>query len=88
MVDESAGTTRDPIDSQFRRGTDEFLLIDTAGIRRKSKVSQKIETFSIVSALRAIERSDVVLLVVDGTQEITTQTARIAGYVCDRKKQL
>ncbi len=86
VVDESAGTTRDPIDSQFRRGTDEFLLIDTAGIRRKSKVSQKIETFSIVSALRAIERSDVVLLVVDGTQEITTQTARIAGYVCDRKK--
>ena len=86
LVDESAGTTRDPIDSPFRHNAHEFVLVDTAGIRRKSKVSQKIETFSIVSALRAIERSDVVLLVIDGTLEISTQTARIAGYICDRKK--
>ena len=86
LVDKSAGTTRDPIDSEFRYNAHEFVLIDTAGIRRKSKVGEKIETFSIVSALKAIERSDVVLLIIDGTLEITTQTARIAGYICDRKK--
>ncbi len=86
IVDEKAGTTRDPVDSQFRHNDQDILLIDTAGIRRKTKVSQKIETFSIVSSLRSIERSDVVLLVIDGTQSITTQAAKIAGYICDRKR--
>ena len=86
VVDEKAGTTRDPVDSQYRYKGQEIVLIDTAGIRRKTKVSQKIETFSIVSALRAIERSDVVLLVIDGTQSVTTQAAKIAGYICDRKR--
>ncbi len=86
VVDEAAGTTRDPVDNQFIYKNQNFLLIDTAGIRRKGKVNQKIETYSIVSALRSIERSDVVLLVIEGTAPVTTQTARIAGYICDRNK--
>lgn len=86
VVDEIAGTTRDAVDSQFTHAGQDYLLIDTAGIRRKTKVSQKIEKFSIVSSLKSIERSDVVLLVIDATQSITTQTAKIAGYICDRKK--
>lgn len=88
VVHESAGTTRDPVDSEFLYNDQEFVLIDTAGIRRKSKVSQKIENYSIVSSLRSIERSDVVLLVIDGTKGVTTQVAKIAGYVCDRRKSL
>ena len=88
LVDAVAGTTRDPVDSQFTHAGCDYLLIDTAGIRRKTKVSQKIEKYSIVSSLRAIENSNVVLLVIDGTQNITTQTAKIAGYVCDRRKAL
>ncbi|MBF0279094.1 MAG: ribosome biogenesis GTPase Der [SAR324 cluster bacterium] len=86
VVDETAGTTRDSVDSLFTYKGQNFSLIDTAGIRRKTKVSQKIETFSIVSSLRSIERSDVVLLVIDGTQSITTQAAKIAGYISDRKR--
>lgn len=88
VVHETAGTTRDPVDSHFEYEGKNYLLIDTAGIRKKSKVSQKIETYSIVSSLRSIERADVVLLVVDGTKSVTTQVAKIAGYIGDRKKSL
>lgn len=88
LVDSTAGTTRDPVDSPFTHEGEDYLFIDTAGIRRKTKVSQKIEKYSIVSSLRAIENSHVVLLIIDGSQSITTQTAKIAGYISDRKKSV
>ena len=88
IVDPVSGTTRDPVDSLCVYQGQEILLVDTAGIRRRGKVSQKIETFSIVSALRSIERSDVALLIIDAEEGITEQVLKIAGYVNERRKSL
>ena len=88
IVDPVSGTTRDPVDSLCVYQGKEILLVDTAGIRRRGKVSQKIETFSIVSALRSIERSDVALLIIDAEEGITEQVLKIAGYVNERRKSL
>lgn len=88
IVHDQAGTTRDPVDNICRYNNQDFLLIDTAGIRKKGKVSQNIEKYSIVSALRSIERADVVLLVIDAVEEVTDQVMKIAGYACDRKKAI
>jgi len=88
VVDVVAGTTRDPIDSSFVYKDQKFLLIDTAGIKRKGKVKQKIETFSIVSALRSISRADVVILVVDVIDGVTEQVKKVASYACDRNKAI
>jgi GTP-binding protein len=88
VVNSQAGTTRDPVDSLCRHEGREYLLVDTAGIRRKGRVTQKIETYSIVSALKTMERSDVVLLVIDATEGVTEQVLRIGGYALDRKKAI
>ena len=88
IVDAVSGTTRDPVDSLCVHKGQDVILVDTAGIRRRGKVSQKIETFSIVSALRSIERSDVALLIIDAEEGITEQVLKIAGYVNDRRKSL
>ena len=88
IVDPVSGTTRDPVDSLCVYQGHEILLVDTAGIRRRGKVSQKIETFSIVSALRSIERSDVALLIIDAVEGISEQVLKIAGYVNERRKSL
>jgi len=88
IVDPMAGTTRDPVDSLCRYHDQEFLIIDTAGIRRKAKVRQKIETFSIVSALKSIERAEVVLLVIDAEEGVTEQVLRIAGYAYERNRAI
>ena len=88
IVDPISGTTRDSVDSLCVYQGQGILLVDTAGIRRRGKVSQKIETFSIVSALRSIERSDVALLVIDAEEGITEQVLKIAGYVNERRKSL
>jgi GTP-binding protein len=88
VVDSQAGTTRDPVDSLCRHEGKEYLLVDTAGIRRKGRVTQKIETYSIVSALKTMERSDVVLLIIDATEGVTEQVLRIGGYALDRKKAI
>ena len=88
IVDSVAGTTRDSVDSICRYHGQDFVLVDTAGIRRKAKVSQKLETYSIVSALKAIERSEVVLLVVDALEGVTEQVMRVAGYANDRQRAL
>ncbi|MEC9011221.1 MAG: ribosome biogenesis GTPase Der [SAR324 cluster bacterium] len=88
IVDSVAGTTRDPVDSHCSYEGREYLLVDTAGIRRRGKVSQKIETFSIVSALKSIERADVTLLIIDAEEGITEQVMKIAGYANERKKSL
>ncbi len=79
IVSDIAGTTRDSIDTPFVRGDDRFLLIDTAGIRRKSKVIDDIERYSVIRALSAIERSDVCFVMIDATEGVTEQDKRIAG---------
>ncbi|TNF63819.1 MAG: ribosome biogenesis GTPase Der [Burkholderiales bacterium] len=77
------GTTRDAISVPFERGGQKYELIDTAGIRRKGKVFEAIEKFSVVKTLQAIERAHVVLLLLDATQGVTDQDAHIAGYILE-----
>ena len=77
------GTTRDAISVPFERNGQKFELIDTAGLRRKGKVFEAIEKFSVVKTLQAIESSNVVLLLLDATQGITDQDAHIAGYILE-----
>ena len=84
VVSDVAGTTRDSIDSVFERDGQQYLLIDTAGIRRKGKVSMRLEKFSIIKALRSLERCHVALIVIDAEQGISDQDARVAGYAQDR----
>jgi GTP-binding protein len=84
LVSERPGTTRDAIDSVFRVDGKSYLLIDTAGIRRKGKVTERIEKFSIIKALRSLNRCDVALIVVDAAEGITDQDISIAGYAFDR----
>ncbi len=84
VVSDVPGTTRDSIDSLCRFDGRDYLLIDTAGIRRKGKVSQKIEKFSIIKALRSLDRCDVALIVIDADEGITDQDISVAGYAHDR----
>ena len=77
------GTTRDAISVPFERNGQRFELIDTAGLRRRGKVFEAIEKFSVVKTLQAIESADVVLLLIDATQGVTDQDAHIAGYVLE-----
>jgi GTPase len=77
------GTTRDAISVPFERDGQRFELIDTAGLRRKGKVFEAIEKFSVVKTLQAIESADVVLLLIDATQGVTDQDAHIAGYILE-----
>ena len=84
LVSDIPGTTRDAIDSICEIGGKSYLLIDTAGIRRKAKVSKKIEKFSIIKALRSLERCHVALIVIDAYEGITEQDINIAGYAFER----
>jgi len=84
LVSATPGTTRDAIDSACKIDGRNYLLIDTAGIRRKGKVSRKIEKFSIIKALRSLDRCDVALIVLDAGEGITDQDINIAGYAYDR----
>ncbi|MFZ0135023.1 MAG: ribosome biogenesis GTPase Der [Desulfobacterales bacterium] len=84
LVSSVPGTTRDAIDTLHRIGPKSYLLIDTAGIRRKGKVSLKYEKFSILKSLRSLDRCDVALTVVDAAEGITEQDVTIAGYAHDR----
>jgi GTP-binding protein len=77
------GTTRDAITIPFERGGQKFELIDTAGLRKKGKVFEAIEKFSVVKTLQAIESANVVLLLLDATQGVTDQDAHIAGYILE-----
>ena len=79
-----AGTTRDSIDSPFMYNKKRYVLIDTAGIRRKGKVSQRLEKFSVVQALKAMDRAHVVLAIVDGSAGIIDQDMTVAGYAFER----
>lgn len=79
IVSDIAGTTRDAIDTKFENEKGKYVLIDTAGIRRKSKVKESIEKFSIMRTLLAIERADVCLMMIDATEGVTDQDTKIAG---------
>ncbi len=86
IVSDVAGTTRDAIDTDVTFEGREYVFIDTAGIRRKNKIKGEIERYSIIRAVTAIERADVVLLMIDGTEGVTEQDAKIAGIAHERGK--
>ena len=86
LVDEAPGTTRDAIDTLLERDGRRYVLVDTAGIRRKSRISLRLEKYSIVEALRTIDRSDVALLLLDSREGATDQDARIGGFVHEKGK--
>ena len=88
LVSEIPGTTRDAIDSEFQYGDRDFILIDTAGIRRKGHISPGVEKFSVSRALQAVERSKIAVLVVDAKEYLTAQDLHVAGYVQDAYKGL
>jgi GTP-binding protein len=86
IVDEAPGTTRDAIDTFFEKDGKKYVLVDTAGIRRKSRISLRLEKYSIVEALRTIDRSDIALLLLDSTGGVTDQDARIGGFIHEKGK--
>jgi GTP-binding protein len=79
-----AGTTRDSVDTPFTFNRKRYVLIDTAGIRRKGKVSQKLEKYSVIQALKAMDRADVVLVVIDAEEGVTDQDVTVAGYAYEK----
>jgi GTP-binding protein len=83
LVTDIPGTTRDPVDIMVEREGRPYLFVDTAGIRRKGKVSHKVEKFSVMRSLRSLERSDVALLLVDAAEGVTDQDAHVAGYAVE-----
>ena len=88
IVSPVAGTTRDALDSTIRWHGEDVTLIDTAGIRRRGKIDPGVEKFSVLRAMKAIERADVALLIIDGVQGVTDQDEHIAGYIIDEYKGL
>ncbi|MDF2838618.1 MAG: GTP-binding protein EngA [Evtepia sp.] len=86
IVSNVAGTTRDAVDSYFENEKGKFLFIDTAGMRRKSKVEERIEKFSVLRATMAIERSDVCLIMIDATEGVTEQDTKVAGMAHEAGK--
>lgn len=86
IVSEIAGTTRDAIDSEVIRGEQKYIFIDTAGMRRKAKVTENIEHFSVLRALMAVDRADVCVVMIDATVGFTEQDSKVAGYAHDKGK--
>ena len=86
IVTNIAGTTRDAIDTHYERNGQKYTFIDTAGIRRKSKVDEQIERYSVIRAFAAVERSDVCIIMIDGAEGITEQDSKIAGFVHESGK--
>ena len=86
IVSDIAGTTRDAIDTNVMHNDQEYVFIDTAGLRRKSKVKEELERYSIIRTVTAVERADVVVLVIDAVEGVTEQDAKIAGIAHDRGK--
>ncbi len=86
IVSDIAGTTRDAVDTEVVHEGTEYVFIDTAGLRRKSKVREDLERYSIIRTVSAVERADVVVLVIDATEGVTEQDAKIAGIAHDRGK--
>ncbi len=88
IVSDLAGTTRDSIDSSFKYNGETYTLIDTAGIRRKSKIEDSIEYYSVLRAVKAIQRADVCVLLLDATELLTDQDKRVAGLIHEEKKPI
>lgn len=88
LVSDVAGTTRDSIDTPISYNNKNYILVDTAGIRRRSRINDKVESLSVMRSMQAIERSDVVLLVLDATQMLTDQDARIASMAAEQYKAM
>lgn len=86
IVSDIAGTTRDAIDTEVKYNGREYVFIDTAGLRRKNKIKEEIERYSIIRAVTAVERADVVIIVIDATEGVTEQDAKIAGIAHERGK--
>ena len=86
IVDEAPGTTRDAIDTLFDFDGQSVLLIDTAGIRRRGRLGMGVERYSVLRALRAIDRADIALLVLDATEMVTAQDTHVAGYILQATK--
>ena len=86
IVSDIAGTTRDAIDTDIRYDGKEYVFIDTAGLRRKNKIKEEIERYSIIRAVTAVERADVCIIVIDATEGVTEQDAKIAGIAHERGK--
>jgi GTP-binding protein len=88
IVRDEAGTTRDAIDTSIVRNGQQIVLIDTAGIRRRGRIQPGVEKFSVLRAVRAIERADVAVLLIDATEGVLAQDAHVAGYVEEAAKGL
>ena len=86
IVSDIAGTTRDAIDTEILHNGKEYIFIDTAGLRRKNKIKEELERYSIIRTVTAVERADVVLMVIDATEGVTDQDAKIAGIAHERGK--
>ena len=86
IVSDIAGTTRDAIDTEILHNGKEYIFIDTAGLRRKNKIKEELERYSIIRTVTAVERADVVLMVIDATEGVTEQDAKIAGIAHERGK--
>ncbi|MCD8205255.1 MAG: ribosome biogenesis GTPase Der [Clostridia bacterium] len=86
IVTDIAGTTRDAIDTKFSVGDKSYTIIDTAGIRKKSKIGDDVEHYSVLRALDAIRRADVCLMIIDATENLTDQDTKILGYVHEQGK--
>lgn len=86
IVSDIAGTTRDAIDSKLERNCKNYVLIDTAGMRKRGKIDEDVERYSVVRALGSIDRADVCIIMIDATEGITEQDTKIAGYVHDQGK--
>mgnify|MGYP001113106243 CR=1 FL=1 len=88
IVTDIPGTTRDSIDSYFQVGDNKYIFVDTAGLRRKRYIDEKVERYSVVRTLTAIDRADICVLVIDGTMGVTEQDTKIAGYAHDNGKAM
>lgn len=86
IVSDIAGTTRDAIDTPFLRGEQRYLLIDTAGLRRRKKVEEQLEYYSVIRTLRAVDRCDITLVLIDADEGLTEQDKKIAGYAHENGK--
>lgn len=86
IVSDVAGTTRDAVDTNVVHNGTEYVFIDTAGLRRKNKIKEELERYTIIRAVTAVERADVVILVIDATEGVTEQDAKIAGIAHERGK--
>jgi GTP-binding protein len=88
VVDATPGTTRDALDTPFVSGGEPYTLVDTAGIRRKARIADRIERYSVIRSLNSVERGDLVIYLIDGPEGVTSQDAQILAYASERGKGL